>query len=246
MHAMPLAELQRHFHGELLCDEPRSSLAAHPGFAIHQQTMLRAAIDALEANFPAVACLVGQAWFRSAAAAYAAEYPARDARLVRYGEHFATFLAASPVAVELPYLADVARLDRLWAESYIAADMPALLASDLHGLDGDALGRQVVAPHPATRTLTSDLPALAIWVASRAGLAVDDDLAWEPQVTLITRAGHDVATTLVDASALTFLEACGHGAALASCVERVSQTHPAARPDHVFGRLLIAGALVAV
>ncbi|MGN6482253.1 HvfC/BufC family peptide modification chaperone [Luteibacter sp.] len=242
--ASSLAELQREFQAGLLAEEPAVRVARHAGFSIHRHTMLRAAIDALEANFPAVACLTGAAWFRSAAAAYAHAYPARDARLAVYGSCFPRFLDDMPSACELPYLADVARLDRLWTESYFAGECEPLSAMTVRSLAPDALAGMAVRPHPATRTLESRLPALSIWQASRAGEAVSDDLAWQPQAILVTRPAHTVQLESTDLAVLTFLEACREGGSLVACIEHVASLHPAARADHVFAQLLMAGALV--
>ncbi|UPG96052.1 putative DNA-binding domain-containing protein [Luteibacter aegosomatissinici] len=243
---MSLAAFQRTFHAELRCEVPTSPLATHPGLAVHRSTMARAAIDALEANFPAVACLVGQAWFRSAAAAFFAEQPARDARLLAYGADFPAFLAAAPSASDLPYLADVAQLDWLWLESYAAADASALHASSVRRLADDAIGELRVAPHPATRAWSSSYPALAIWNASRACVAVPDDMAWEPQTALITRPAGDVVVTLADPPTLAFLDACTDEAPLAACVERTQHHFPSARTDLIFAQLLTTGALTAL
>lgn len=241
----PLAAWQRAFHHDLTCEEPRSPLSAHPGFAVHRATSARAGIDAIEANFPAVACLVGRDWLRSAAAAYVAEHPPVDARLMMFGEDFPDFLAAAPAASELPYLGDVARLDRLWTESYAAADAPALRIETIHDMAPEALGALRVVAHPATRWLGSPLPAHAIWTASREGEAVADDLAWLPQATLFTRPAHTVVATPVDPAVIAFLHACRTGASLASCIDHVTRTHPDAAADRVFAQLLTTGALAA-
>lgn len=243
--ASSLGELQREFQAGLLAEEPSVRVARHAGFSVHRHTMMRAAIDALEANYPAVVCLTGASWFRSAAAAYALAFPARDGRLAFYGSCFPRFLADTPSADELPYLADVARLDRLWTESYFARECDPLSTGVARSLTQDALAEMVVRPHPATRTLDSRLPALAIWHASRAGEPVGDDLTWEPQAVLITRPGHTVQVVATDPAALAFLDACNDGATLVACIEHVVSLHPAARAEHVFAQLLMAGALIA-
>ena len=77
-------------------------LAAQPAFAVYRNTVMKACIDALEANFPAVARLVGSEWFRAAAALHVAASPPRDGRLLNYGEGFADFLQGFEPATELP------------------------------------------------------------------------------------------------------------------------------------------------
>jgi len=243
---MSLAAFQREFHAELRREVPATRLGQQPGMAVHRSTMLRAAIDALEANFPAVACLVGQAWFRSAAAAFFAEHPACDARLLAYGAGFPEFLASAPAAVDLPYLADVARLDRLWLESYAAADAPSLGVSAIRDLNPNELGELAVVPHPATKWLSSAFPVVAIWEASRAGAPVAEGMAWVPQAAFVTRPAMDVSMALVDLPTLAFLDACEGGTTLAACAEHVLHLYPTARTDLVFARLLTTGALAAL
>lgn len=237
--AASLGKLQRQFQKALFDEAPHRER----GFEVHRQTTLRAAIDALQANFPAVACLVGEAWFRSAAAAYAAENPARDVRLAMYGASFAAFLDEAPAALELPYLADVARLDRLWLESYLAADRVPMGVDAVRGIAAEALGALQVMPHPATRTLLATTPVHSIWQASRIGEAVGEDLLWEPQAVLITRPFDTVEVSQVSPAVLAFLDACRDGAPLASCIAHIASTHRSAQADRVFAHLLTAGAL---
>ncbi|MBW8719456.1 MAG: putative DNA-binding domain-containing protein, partial [Variovorax paradoxus] len=56
-------------------------LAMQPAFAVYRNTVMKACIDALQANFPTVAQLVGEEWFRAAAALYVAADPPSDGRL---------------------------------------------------------------------------------------------------------------------------------------------------------------------
>jgi hypothetical protein len=97
-------------------------LAAMPGFAVYRNTVMKACVDALEANFPAVSRLVGEEWMRAAAARYAAAERPTGPMLLDYGATFPGFLAAFEPATSLPWLPAVATLDRLWIESHKAAD----------------------------------------------------------------------------------------------------------------------------
>lgn len=105
-----------------------------PGLAVYRNTVMKGWVDALEANYPAVCRLVGVPFFREAAAVYARIHPASQACLLRYGAQFADFLAGYEPAAALTYLPGVARLDRCWIESHIAADAPALVMHALAGL----------------------------------------------------------------------------------------------------------------
>ncbi|RZL87617.1 MAG: DUF2063 domain-containing protein, partial [Variovorax sp.] len=99
MSASTLAEFQRRFAHALLApsadrpDEiPHDPLAAQPAFAVYRNTVMKGCIDALEANFPAVAQLVGRDWFRAAAALHVAQTPPCEPRLLHYGQDFPAFL----------------------------------------------------------------------------------------------------------------------------------------------------------
>lgn len=59
------------FGAEEDADPEVASLARQPGFAVYRNTVIKGRIDALQANYPSVTRLVGEAWFRAAAAIYA-------------------------------------------------------------------------------------------------------------------------------------------------------------------------------
>ena len=156
------------------------ALAAQPGFAVYRNTVTKGCIDALQANYPTVCALVGEAWFRAAAHHYAQAHPPQDARLTHYGDGFATFLEHFGPAAELPYLADVARLDRCWTDSHLAADAEALDANWLAAQDASTLATMALRPHPAARWHHSPAhPAFALWQAHREGLTLPADIAWQ-------------------------------------------------------------------
>ncbi len=96
---MQLADYQDDFAQALLADDPCSAspalahLVTQPGFAIYRNTVLKGCIDALQANFPAVARLVGDEWFRAAAAVYARRELPSAPILLSYGRTFPEFLA---------------------------------------------------------------------------------------------------------------------------------------------------------
>jgi hypothetical protein len=125
---------------------------------------MKGCIDALQANYPAVTRLVGEDWFRAAAAAYASTNPPRTPMLVEYGASFPDFLTSFAPAAELPYLPAVARLDRFWTECHVAPDEP-----------------------PPVRWAWFELPAYSIWSRTRAGDTDLGDIEWRAEGALLTR-----------------------------------------------------------
>ncbi|HEY4293746.1 DNA-binding domain-containing protein [Luteibacter sp.] len=237
-----LASFQRNFAGALFDEASAFAPAGHPAFAVYRNTVMRASLDALEGNFPAVVCLVGRDWFRAAAAIHVAEDPPRDARLSTYGEAFPRFLAGFEPASGLPYLADVARLDRLWSESLHAADATPLGTQHLAALAPQALAGMRLRLHPATRWFASALPARTIWQASRQGKPVDDTLAWDPEYAVVVRVAHDVRVLRAGVVDVALLEACEAGATLGEATLAVAEAHSEARIDLILSGLLQSGA----
>jgi hypothetical protein len=211
---------QRAFVEALRAPDPCGPLAAltgQAGFAVYRNTVRKAALDALEANFPAVTRLVGKEWLRAAAAEFARVAPPRDATLLRYGAAFPGFLVSFPPAAELPYLPSVARLDWYWNEAHVAADAAPADPAALSGLAPDELLALRLAPHPAARwAWFPDLPARSIWQANR---ATDADpaaqlasLVWRGEGALITRPASTVQAMPLTLAACSMLDACARGA----------------------------------
>jgi hypothetical protein len=191
---------------------PFAAIASQPGFAVYRNTVVKGSIDALAANFPTVERLVGEEWFRAAAAIFARESPPRHPALVLYGECFADFLAGFAPAAELTYLPGVARLDRCWSEAHVAADAPILAAAELSRIAPDTLGRATLALHPAARwAYFPDEPVYAIWRDNREGRESDAALAWRGDGGLVTRAQDRVEWRALDQAGCAFLDACAGG-----------------------------------
>lgn len=223
-----------------------SALAAQPGFAVYRNTVLKGLMDALQANFPAVARLTGDAWFRAAAAIYVRATPPDDPVLLTYGASFPAFLKTFEPARELPYLSAVARLDRLWSEAHIARDDALLDAEALSALSPQQLACAVLYPHAAARwAWFDDAPAFSIWARNR-DLPGDDSEIWEPlwhaEGALITRAHGAVQWLALDAASYAFVDICATGGTLAQAAAAALAADSAADLRQLTAQLLQAGA----
>ena len=169
-----LAAFQAAFTEALLADQPVGAVAAAPGFAVYRNTCARGAVEALRAAYPTIDALIGEEAFTHAALDYrGANLPASPV-LSDYGADFAEFLERQPWTGELPYLADVARLDRLWLECFLSAD-------------------------PAARLAWLATPAMTIWQAHRQPAGFDELApAWREEGALFTRAGGAIRAEQTD------------------------------------------------
>ncbi|HEY9208615.1 putative DNA-binding domain-containing protein [Acidovorax sp.] len=222
-----------------------SALESQPGFAVYRNTVLKGCIDALQASYPTVCQLVGEDWFRAAAAVYARAQPPRDGLLVDYGAGFADFLAGFAPADELPYLPAVARLDRCWTECHLAADATAIGRDWLAQQAPDTLPLVQLLPHPAARwAWCVEHPAYALWQSHREGLLPTEPLEWTGDGALLTRPHAEVVWHSLSRAGVTFLDACAQGLTLEAAATRALETDPAADFAALMGTLLDAGALV--
>ena len=167
---MTLASLQADFAAALLDPAPDAvptglSQPARRRFRVYRNNVRVALVEALAAAYPAVRRLVGTPFFERMAGSYVANHPAVARTLNLYGDEFADFVAGFAPARDLPYLADVARLERAVLESLHAADAPTLDPALLTAL-GPGLATARLAPHPATRLERSDYPIAEIWQAN--------------------------------------------------------------------------------
>lgn len=138
----------------------------HPSvrrFAVYRNNVVVSLINALGESFPVVRRIVGEAFFKAMAGFYVTKEPPSSPILLVYGAGFADFLSVFPPLVNLPYLADVARIERAWSEAYHAADAPSADIMPLLQIGTEILSDVQLMFHPSVRLVRSRFPALTIW-----------------------------------------------------------------------------------
>lgn len=251
---MQLADYQDAFAQALLADAASdvppavAHLVAQPGFAVYRNTVLKGCIDALQANFPAVARLVGDEWFRAAAAIYVRRTLPSAPTLLTYGHGFPDFLAEFEPASELPYIAPVARVDRLWSEAHVAADDELLDPATLARLAPNAMGRMTLRLHAAARWLWSDEhPIYTLW--SRNHDSTEEfagEVEWRGEGVLLTRPHGAVLHHALPREGAAFLAACANGLDIEQAVAAALDVNPASDLPALIGLCLQAGAFAAL
>ena len=231
-----------------------AALSAQPAFAVYRNTVMKGCIDALQANYPAVLKLVGEEWFRAAAANHVRAALPSDPTLLRYGTDFAAFLACFELAKALPYLPGVASLYRLWTECHTARDQHALDPAIVAGLVPEVLAGTVLHPHATARwAWFPDAPVYTIWSRNRShaargsGCAVvetDDmiDIAWKAEGALLLRPGDTVEWTALDAAGCAFLDTCSAGGTLAAAAASAIDVRGNTDLERLMATLFAAGA----
>lgn len=245
-----LARYQDAFAAALLADDPLAEaspelrpLVSQPGFAVYRNTVMKGCIDALQANYPTIERLVGEEWFRAAAACHARKALPSQAALIVYGETFADFLATFQPARELPYLADVARVDRAWTEAHVAADAPTLAPTELAALPPAQMSARALRPHPATRWCWSDeWPIHTLWSRNRVDSTPATDIEWIGEGVLLTRPVGAVESAPLGYAGVAFLNACAAGASIEQAVAQALDADANLDMAALIRQLLGAGA----
>ncbi len=218
------------------------------GLAVYRNTIAKGCVDALAANFPTVASLVGDDWFKAAAALFAAEHPPTSAALLAYGEVFPDWLARFPPAEELPYLPAMALLDQMWTTALFAEDARPLDA-EAFALAPDALAAARPRLHPSLAVAAFDSGLPGLWLAAREPDPGEMELIDAPQALLIVRPRDTVHSRLLDGASLAFLTAARDGATLGEAITAAAQTSsegadPAADLAALFAALIADGVFV--
>jgi hypothetical protein len=217
---------------------------AEPGLSVYRNTIAKGCADALVAQFPSVERIVGAAWLAAAAAAHAADRPPRQASLLAYGQDFPDWLAGFAPAADLPFLADLARMDLMWTAAHLAADAPALDPTAVAALGPGDFASKALVLHPATRFAAFDDSSPSLWRALQppGEAPADFELAAEPQGLLLVRPHLDIDHRLAGPGELAFLAACRDGASLADAAVKALATEPGLDLATAFAGLVAAGA----
>jgi hypothetical protein len=195
-------------------------------YNVYRNNVTVSLIDALAAVFPAVQRITGVEFFRAMTRFYVRETPPRSPLLFEYGHGFPEFIERYQYASQMPWLADVARIERSWLDAYHAADADPLSADDLADALSERLADLRFAPHPATRVIRSRFAAVTIFAANRTRSPFGEINAAEPEDALITRPTYDVVVRRLPPGGAAFLLALLAGRPLRAAVASALDVAP--------------------
>ena len=250
---MPLADLQRAFGAALLDNRlpPPPGLLGPDGqpsarrFSVYRNNVMVGLIDALSDAFPVLRRLVGDDFFRAMAGVYARAEPPASPILMEYGAGFPGFVALFPPLLKMPWLADVARLERAWTEAYHAAEAAPADVAPLLVMPSAALGTLRFVLHPSLRLIRSPHPVLTIWQMNLQGQTPMPVAMDQPQDVLILRPAAQVQVILMDPGMAAFLDRIGAGAPLSDAAAAGFLATPRFDFARALSSLFLSGALTA-
>jgi hypothetical protein len=246
---MPLAlrELQAAFANHIVDADRADLVAAVVGDAIpaaarldvHRHHVFRSLGTALAATFPTVQALVGADFFGGLARTFIAQSLPTQPVLAEYGAGLPAFLAGYEAARDLPYLADIARLD--WALN-VAFHAPAgsrLRVADLSNIPAERLPVMSVALAAGAVVISSPYPLDLIWAASQPGAAGGTvDLNSGAAHLLVLRRPDDSAFVSLTAGETAFVASLADGKTLEAAAGAAFQADAIFDLSTSFARLL--------
>jgi hypothetical protein len=183
-------------------------------FAVYRNNVVAGLGRALRRRFPVVERIVGNEFFAAMAREFVRAQPPRSPLLAAYGDEFAGFIAAFEPAREIPYLADVSRLEAARTRAYHAPDATPVDVSELAAIDANLAGDLHVELHPSIEIVRSVYPIVTIWAMNSGEQELAPIEDWRGQDALVARPQLEVQVRELPPGGAAFLLALAGGVLL--------------------------------
>ena len=189
-------------------------------WTIYQNAYVVRLAEAIEDDYPAMARITGADAFRALCRRYLTAFPPHSYDIGRAGERLADYLPGDPIAKELPFLSDLARMERALVEAMVAPDHEALRWDEVVAMPAHTFAETPLPLAPATTLLDSPWPLAALWLAKdQPNDAIDIPLEGHPSVILVTRQGMEPRWRSIDADERAIVVAAQEATPPASLLE---------------------------
>lgn len=196
--------------------------------AVYRNNVVVSLVDALADTFPVTQGLLGEEFFRTIAREFARVNPPRSPVLAFYGRQFPAFITEFPPASNLPYLADVARLDLAYVDAFFSAEAApvdlAVLASKLQ--ERHKLPDLALILHPSLRVLSSSFAIFSLWAAHQNDFDISSVDAHMPESVWVLRNQQRVKVLRMSEGDCRFISALHGNYHLGAAAEMASDADP--------------------
>jgi hypothetical protein len=213
---------------------------------VYRNNVIVSLVDALRTKFPVVEKIVGAEFFGAMARQFVIENPPRAPVLMFYGDDLADYIEDFAPAAQVPYLADVARLEAMRTHAYHAADAVPVDPSKLSRSDTSLLVGARVFLHPSMRIVCSKYPVVTIWRMNNGEVELGEIAIDSPEDAAVIRPQHDVAVHRLTPGNAAFVTSLAGGATIAVAAERAGLECAEFDLAIGFAELLSIGALTGV
>jgi len=234
---MQLRDLQSGFKQALLSKDHNDfasqaiaggEITATARLQVHRNNVIITLTEALKATYPAIDRLVGCEFFEALAAEFIRNHPPTRGTLIAYGGEFGAFLDGFEPAQQLPYLADMARLEWAWNEAFHSADAAPISGAILSDFTPEQIPNLHFNLLPSARLISSSYPIDKLWELTQATDEPDDAIEIEPGEAhiLVYRPEMDVTVLFLKPPAFHFLVALNENKTLTGAYEAAAEIDP--------------------
>jgi hypothetical protein len=148
--------------------------AAPKRFSVYKNNVIVSYLEALAAAYPACKALVGEAFFNAIARDFITENPPNSQLMILFGGGFSAFLKTYAPAQQIPFLSDIAAIERAWRLAYHSSDIAPLSHEELAQIPQNTIETGTFTLLQSAHTITSPFPIFDIWQAAQNGTAIDN------------------------------------------------------------------------
>ena len=177
-------------------------------------------VEALQAHYPGLQALLGEADFQTLGRAYLSAHPSRFRSIRHFGHRLSGFLATASPWRNQPWLAELAAFEWAQAQVFDAANATPLAENDMAAIPPEQWGLMRFGFVPALVTLDLDWNVVDQWQALRNGQPPHEPQASDyPTRWLVWRRGLDPSWRPLDVDEAWALEQARTGATFGAICE---------------------------
>jgi len=195
-------------------------------FNVYRNNVVASLIASLQTRFPAVERIVGTEFFAACARLFVGQHPPRSKLMMTYGDDFPEFLAGFGPAAELPYLADVARIEAARTRAYHAADAETFGPQELMARPPEQLFACRLILNPSVQTVRSAFPIVAIWAMNSGEAELGPVDLERSEAALVARQHDTVFVRTLPPGGAEFLAALQAGMTLGEAANEGARAAP--------------------
>ncbi|MDB5551409.1 MAG: hypothetical protein JWL86_1393 [Rhizobium sp.] len=215
-------------------------------FGVYRNNVFWGLVESLRSRFPVTAKIVGDEFFTGMADVFIRAHPPISPLLLAYGDDLPGFAETFPPLAQLPYLADVIRLEIARSHAYHAADRAPLDRSVLSGLAAERLPELVFEAHPSSSVVRSSHPILTIWSMNSGEIPPAPIEPWIGQDALVVRPDLIVNVHSLPLGGAVFMAALRSGGPLGAAVEAALDDDPGFDITANLAGVLQTGSFIAI
>ena len=208
-------------------------------FAVYRNNFAVSLTESLESLFPVIRKLVGDEFFKAMAGVYFRRHPPESPLLSKFGDRMPEFLSEFEPVGHLPYLPDVARLEKLIRESYHSKDSQHLSKEVLSAFRPAELLESTLILAPSARKINSPYPIFGIWNANACDGGRPEN---RPEEVLVARRQFEPKPFLLPEGGCEFISFLADGFCISKAADLTFVRRPGFRLDQILAILFSSGA----